>query len=403
MNNMAKEKETQVVDEKEKIQAERIKNFNAIVNSINKKAGKMVIGKASDPEMIERLTVKVIPTVSMKVNEALGGGWPKGHFSILTGNPDSGKTDMLLETIGYNMELDPNFTCNWIESEGSLNNEQLDMFKIDRDRFYFYPVGSEGGETAMDYSIMFAKQGVDMIVINSLKCLTPSKEFKDKMEDQNVALQARLNAKYMRTIVPILFETGTALVAVQHKSTDIGSYMSSKKVVGGDAILYNSYLTVDNARVNINSSNPLYSMKDKYMQFRSKVLKNHMRTTVNPYVQCEYTVKIGIGTDTVSEIIEAALEQEVISKKGAWIREYDADGAERVLEDGTKCAWNGNAKFLEFLDNNPDYVQYLKDKVSGNITVESLSKEEIDQLKEQEQIEQQIVKELEDVLDKEII
>ena len=25
------------------------------------------------------------------------------------------------------------------------------------------------------------KQGVDMIVINSLKCLTPSKEFKDKM------------------------------------------------------------------------------------------------------------------------------------------------------------------------------------------------------------------------------
>lgn len=403
MNNMAKEKETQVVDEKEKIQAERIKNFNAIMNSINKKAGKMVIGKASDPEMIEKLTVKVIPTVSMRINEALGGGWPKGHFSILTGDPDGGKTFLLLETIGHNMKIDPNFTCCWIESEGSLNNEPIDMFGIDRDRFYYYPVGSEGGETAMDYSIMFAKQGVDMIVINSLKCLTPSKEFKDKMEDQNVALQARMNAKYMRTIIPILFEMGTALVAVQHKSTDIGSYMSSKKVVGGDAILYNSYLTVNNSRVNINSSNPLYSMKDKYMQFRTKVLKNHMRTTVNPFVQCEYTIKIGEGTDTVAEIIDAALEQEIISKKGAWIREYDEDGSERILPNGTKCAWNGNAKFLEFLDNNPDYVEYLKDKINGNIIVESLPQEEIEQLKELEQFEQQMVKELEETLDKEIV
>ena len=219
---MAKEKEIQI-DEKEKIQAERIKNFNAIINSINKKAGKVIIGKASDPEMIERLTVDVIPTVSMKINEALGGGFPKGHFSIVTGSSDSGKTFLLLETIAHNMKEDANFTCCWIESEGSLNNEPLDMFGIDRDRFLFYPVGTEGGETAMDYAIMFAKQGVDMIVINSLKCLTPSKEFKDKMEDQNVALQARLNAKFMRIVIPTIFESNTALVVVQHKSTNIGS------------------------------------------------------------------------------------------------------------------------------------------------------------------------------------
>ena len=398
---MAKKKQVTIDNEKtaQKIQAEKLKNLNAIADAINKKAGKVVIGKASDKEMINKLTVEVIPTASMRVNKAIGGGWPKGHFSILTGGPDSGKTFLLLETIAKNMEEDPNFTACWIESEGSLNNEPLDMFGIDRDRFYFYPVGSEGGETAMDYAITFAKQGVDMIVINSLKCLTPSKEFKDKMEDQNVALQARLNAKFMRIVIPTIYESNTALVAIQHKSTDIGSYMGGKTITGGEQIKYNSYLTVDNTRVNINSSNPLYSMKDKYMQFRSKVLKNHMRTTINPFVQCEYTVKIGKGTDIIGEIVDAAIEQDILSKKGAWIREYEESGEERILPDETKCAWNGMAKLLDFLNNNPDYVSYLKDRVEGNIKTESLSVEEIDILQQQNNAEEQLVEQLNETLD----
>lgn len=405
---MAKTKKDNGIDkEQEKkvsaSQAQRLKNLNAITDAINKKAGKIVIGKASSQEMIDKLTVDVIPTASLKLNEALGGGWPKGHFSIFTGDPDSGKTYQLLETIGVNMKNDPNFIALWLESEGSLNNEPFEMFGIDRDRFIYYPVGSEGGETAMDYAIMYAKQGVDMIVINSLKCLTPSKEFKDKMEDANVALQARLNAKFTRVVIPILFETNTALVAVQHKSTLIGAWVPTKEISGGDSIKYGSYLTVDNTRININSSNPLYSMKDQYMQFRTKVLKNHMKTTTNPFVQCEYTVKIGEGTDIIGEIVSAAIEQDILSKKGAWIREYTEEGEERILDNDVKCAWNGMAKLLEFLNNNPDYVEYLKDKVMNNITVESLSKEEIEQLKNQDTEEQQLVEALDKALDEEIM
>ena len=380
-------------------QAKRLKDLNDIVDSINKKAGSIIIGNASNEVIRQKLTVEVIPTASMKVNEAIGGGWPKKHFSILTGDADSGKTFLLLETIAKNMKEDPNFIACWIESEGSLNNEPLDMFGIDRNRFYFYAVGSEGGETAMDYIITFAKQGVDMIVINSLKCLTPSKEFKDKMEDANVALQARLNSKFMRIVIPTIFESNTALVAVQHKSTNIGSYMGGKIITGGEQIKYNSYLTVDNSRVNINANNPLYSMKDQYMQFRSKVLKNHMRTTVNPFVQCEYTVKIGEGTDITGEIVEAAIDQDVLTRKGAWIREYDENGEERLLSENVKCAWNGMSKLLEFLNNNPDYLEYLKNRVEGNIKSESLSLEEISILREQVENEDKIIEELNKTLE----
>lgn len=175
--------------------------------------------------------------------------------------------------------------------------------------------------------------------------------------------------------------------------------MGGKIISGGDQIKYNSYLTVDNARININSSNPLHSMKDRYMQFRTKVLKNHMRTTINPFVQCEYTVKIGEGTDVIGEIVDAAIEQEILDKRGAWIREYDNSGEERILPDNTKCAWNGMAKFLEFLNNNPDYVSYLRNKVEGNIESESLTAEEIDILQQQSTKEEQMVEQLNEVLD----
>ena len=203
----------------------------------------------------------------------------------------------------------------------------------------------------------------------------------------------------MRIVIPTIVESNTALVAVQHKSTNIGSYMGGKIITGGEQIKYNSYLTVDNSRVNINANNPLYSMKDQYMQFRSKVLKNHMRTTVNPFVQCEYTVKIGEGTDITGEIVEAAIDQDVLTRKGAWIREYDENGEERLLSEDVKCAWNGMSKLLEFLNNNPDYLEYLKNRVEGNIKSESLSLEEISILREQVENEDKIIEELNKTLE----
>ena len=69
---MAKsKKETVEVSDAQKIQAEKLKNLNAIANAINKKAGKIVIGKASDKEMIEILR-KAIKAASY--NTGCGGG-----------------------------------------------------------------------------------------------------------------------------------------------------------------------------------------------------------------------------------------------------------------------------------------------------------------------------------------
>ena len=116
--------------------AERLKMADSIAKKINDNAGKEIVGRISKSEaMQDKLKAKFIPTPSMNLNEAIGGGWPVGNISIVCGEEDSGKTAILLETIGKNQKENPDFVAVWLESEASLKDNTLSMFGMDPDRF----------------------------------------------------------------------------------------------------------------------------------------------------------------------------------------------------------------------------------------------------------------------------
>jgi recombination protein RecA len=389
--------------------AERQKEMKAAIAAINKKEGETVIGNINNEEIAEKLKIYFIETPSMKLNNAIGGGVPRGKFTLVSGEKDSGKTMLLLETMAKGIKEDAEFVGVWFESEDSLENTSIEMFGItekeQKERFVFMKTGSIPAESVLDYVIRMAQAGVDMIVINSLKCLTPEKELKDDMADANIAIQARLNAKFMRKIIPVIADSGTALCIVQHLATDIGvMYGDNKAITGGMAIQYNNMLTMQLRKASINSTHPLYNVKDQYLAIKAKIIKNHCIPTRNPYVTVEYAVEIGKGIDVTQEILDVVFDAGIVDKAGAWIREYNENGPqekgnERILPDGTKAAWNGMAKFVEYVNNNPDYFEYLRAKVEGNFVAESLSSEEIEQLKERESLEQQQLQELESMID----
>ena len=388
--------------------AERQKEMKAAIAAINKKEGETVIGNINNEQIAEKLRIEFIPTPSMKLNNAIGGGIPKGKFTLVSGEKDSGKTMLLLETMAKSIIENPEFVGAWFESEDSLENTSIEMFGItekeQKERFIFMKTGTIPAESVLDYVIRMAQAGIDMIVINSLKCLTPDKELKDDMGDANIAIQARLNAKFMRKIIPVIADSGTALCIVQHLATDIGvMYGDNKTITGGLAIQYNNMLTMQLRKASILNTHPLYHVKDKYMAIKAKITKNHCIPTKNPYVTIEYAVEIGKGIDVTQEILDVVFSNGIIDKAGAWIREYNADGPqekgnERILPDGTKAAWNGMARFVEYVNNNPDYFEYLRERVEGKFVAESLSDEEIAELQEQNNLEQQQLQELEDMI-----
>lgn len=377
--------------------AEKRKAMTNAIGKINDKVGKSVIGFASDPDMKEKLTIEWIPTPSLRVNEVTGGGIPRGKVAILAGDSDSGKTSYMLETIGMNMKKDPDFMALWLESEESLELDSLEsVFGIDLDRFVIIYLERDGAaEVALDRLESALGMGVfDLCVINSLKCLTPSTEFEKEMAAMTIGLQARMFGKLMRKMVSLIAEHNCGFVLINHLTTEIGKMHGDPlTIAGGRAIRYSSMLTLDIRKRSIQDADPI--SREEGMKIAVTVQKNHCRQDRMPYLKTEYFVVYGQGTERSVEIIELAEKCGILTKKGSWFREYSGEVTskgepiERVLADGTKAAWNGMKNTRAYILNNPDYYDYLVNKVEnfGKIDVEALSAEEVAEIEAEQALE----------------
>ena len=136
-----------IVPVEKKTLDEKLKILDKIASSTNKKYGKTIRGRiGKDKKIMDKLAIKFIPTPSSSINRDTGGGIPRARFTIITGNPDSGKTSLLLNTISENMKKDPDFTAGWLESEASLERNYIcETFKIDPERFFYIPLDLDVG------------------------------------------------------------------------------------------------------------------------------------------------------------------------------------------------------------------------------------------------------------------
>ena len=238
----------------------------------------------------------------------------------------------------------------------------------------------------------------DICVINSLKCLTPSTEFEKDMAAMTIGLQARMFGKLMRKMVALIAEHNCGFVLINHLTTEIGKMHGDPlTIAGGRAIRYSSMLTLDYRKRSIQDADPI--SREEGMKISVTVHKNHCKQDRMPYLKTEYFIVYGQGTERSIEIIEVAEKCGILTKKGSWYREYgtevDKKGEplERILADGTKAAWNGMKNTRAYIMNNPDYFDYLVNKVEnfGKIDVEVLSEEEVEAIEAENKLDGQVV------------
>lgn len=368
---------------KQMSKAEKLKVLNKIVEKINKEAKKKVCGFLTDQDISEKLRIKWYPTPSDNVNKSTGGGIPRGRETLIVGVPDSGKTSFMLETIALNQKLDPDFFASWLESENSLTKDYAcNTFGIDPDRFLFVEHEQTGaGEKALDeIEMIIASGAVNMIVINSLKCLVPSEEFKKAHGEFTVGSQARMNSKMVRKFTSLIAENEIAFVIITHLTTQIGSMCRDPLIIsGGHAIVFGSQLTLDFRKRSLDDKDPI--TREEGMKIGVNVKKNHCVPDRNPYLKTEYIVRYGVGIEKYLEVLQNAVEQGVLVKKGAYIRIPDENG-EAVEINGEKMQWQGNKAFCEYCRNNEHFYEDLRSKLSG--CTKNMSDDEIKEAKEEE-------------------
>ena len=285
----------------------REQSLKEALKSIEKQYGKgavMVLGNEPVAEL------DVISTGSLSLDSALGvGGYPKGRIIEIYGPESSGKTTFALHAIaeaqkqgGYaafidaEHALDPKYAKNL-----GVNIEDLVLSQPD------------SGEQALEIAEALIKSGaIDIIVIDSVAALVPEAEINGEMGDSHVGLQARLMSQAMRKLSGIISKTKCVAIFINQIREKVGvMYGNPETTPGGRALKFYSTIRLD-VRRGEQLKNGSEAVGNKTVV---KVVKNKVAP---PFKVAEVEIIYGEGISKIGELIDAAVNKNIIAKAGAW-------------------------------------------------------------------------------------
>jgi recombination protein RecA len=261
-----------------------------------------------DDDTVDR-SVPIIPTGAIELDVALGtGGVPRGRIIELYGPEMSGKTSLAL-TIAANCQRMGGFV-GFIDAEHALTaGHAEDMGVIPRRMVTYQPnYGEQGVQMVED---MVKSEGFDIIIVDSVAALVPKAEIDGEIEDQHMALQARLMSRFMARANGICSESGTMLILVNQLREKLGSYGNPEITPGGRAIKFYASVRLD---VRSAAGDRITEGKEIVGQTCKVTVKKNKLAA--PFKQAKYDLYFGKGIDPASGLRDAGQAAGVISRTG---------------------------------------------------------------------------------------
>ncbi|HXW85915.1 MAG TPA: recombinase RecA [Candidatus Bathyarchaeia archaeon] len=268
-----------------------------------------------------------ISTGSLLIDHAIGvRGLPRGRIVEIYGPESSGKTTLALHVIAQAQKNGG--ICAFIDAEHALDPQHAKNIGVSLPEFIISQ--PDFGEQALDIAEMLIRSGaVDVIVIDSVAALVPKAELEGDMGDTHMGLQARLMSQALRKLTPVVHKSKTVLVFINQIRQTINtmSYGPKETTTGGNALKFYASVRLDVRKV------ASLKKKDAHIGNRIavKVVKNKVAT---PFKRVEVDLLFGEGISRLLDLLDAALQTNVIGQSGSWFSfegEKLAQGREQVL------------------------------------------------------------------------
>jgi recombination protein RecA len=287
--------------------------------------------------------VPAIPTGALSLDIALGvGGLPRGRVTEIYGPESSGKTTLALHAIAEAQKRGG--TAAFIDAEHALDTNYAERLGVNIDDLLVSQ--PDFGEQALEIAeILIRSGGVDVIVIDSVAALVPKAEIDGNVGDTHVGLQARLMSHAMRKFTGVLSRSNTVLIFINQIRMKIGVMFGNPETTpGGNALKFYS-----SVRIDIRKIGQIKDGQDAIgNRTRVKVVKNKVAP---PFKMCEFDIIFGQGISSAGDILDLAVEQEIVDKSGAWYSYKD----ERIGQ--------GRENAKQFLDDHPEMKTEIENKV----------------------------------------
>ena len=333
-----------MAEEKKMPSAEKLKALQMAMAKIDKDFGKGAIMKLGDDKVED---VPVIPTGSVGLNIALGvGGYPRGRVIEIYGPESSGKTTLAIHAMAEVQRQGG--IAAIIDAEHAFDRFYAERLGVDTDNLLI--AQPDCGEDALDIADeLIRSAAVDLIVIDSVAALTPKAEIEGDMGDNKVGLQARLMSQALRKLTATINKTNTTCIFINQLREKIGvMFGNPETTTGGNALKFYASVRLDIRRIG--------QLKDGDEvignQVRVKVVKNKVAP---PFRKAEFDLMFNEGISRSGEILDMAVEPEIIKKSGSWFSYNDQklaqgrDAAKNVLRDNPDLADELEAQIMEII------------------------------------------------------
>lgn len=337
---------------------EKKKALDAAISHLEKQYGAGAVMRLGAAPQYE---VDAIPTGSLTLDLALGiGGVPKGRIVEIYGPESSGKTTVALQIVAQAQKQGG--TAAFIDVEHALDPVYAKALGVNIDDMLVSQPDS--GEQALEIAEALVRSGaIDCIVIDSVAAMVTKAEIDGDMGDTHVGLLARLMSQAMRKLTAVISKTNCVAIFINQVREKIGVVYGNPEVTtGGRALKFYSSVRIEVRKgESIKVGGEIVGARTK-----CKVVKNKVAP---PFKDCEFDLMFGKGISRVGEIVDLAVEIDIIKKSGAWFS----------YGEGKIGQGRDNAK--EYLLANPD----IMDKVESEIkeALDKAAKKNIEDAKSQ--------------------
>lgn len=333
--------------EKEKpANAEKLKALQLTLDKIEKSYGKGTIMKLGEGVVVP---VEAISTGSLTLDIALGtGGLPRGRVVEIYGPESSGKTTLAIHAIA---EAQKNGgIAAFIDAENAFDSNYAKKLGVDIENLLVSQ--PDNGEQALEIAENLIRSGaIDIIVIDSVAALTPKSEIEGEMGDSKVGLQARLMSQALRKLTGTINKTGCCCIFINQLREKIGVLFGNPETTtGGNALKFYASVRLDIRRISqIKEGENAIGNRT-----RVKVVKNKLAP---PFRQAEFDIIYGLGISKVGEIIDLAVDHNIVKKAGSW------------FSYGETKLGQGRDSVKQLLLDNPELSEELETKIKDVLKV----------------------------------